>query len=78
MGTGTGNFAIKLARKGLIVSAGDISENLISLTNYKAKQSGVNIDTFCCSASDMVFPPNKVVAIFRMCFKTNHANQSFG
>jgi len=59
VGTGTGNFAIKLAKKGLIVSAGDISENLISLTDYKAKQSGVNIDTFCCSARDMVFPPNE-------------------
>lgn len=58
VGTGTGNCAIKLAKKGLIVSACDISQVLINIAEQKAKKSEVDIDFFCLSVKDILFPPN--------------------
>lgn len=58
VGTGNGNFAIKLAKKGVIVSACDISQILINIAEQKAKKSEVEIDFFCLSVKDISFPPN--------------------
>lgn len=58
VGTGSGHFAIKLAKRGFIVSANDISPTLISIAKQKSIENKVNIDFFCCAVKDLPFPSN--------------------
>jgi len=58
IGTGIGHFAIKLAKRGFIVSANDISPTLISIAKQRSIENKVNIDFFCCAIQDLPFPSN--------------------
>jgi len=58
VGAGIGNLAIKLAKKGLIVSANDISPTLVNMASQKAMENDVDIDFFSCKIEDLSLPIN--------------------
>ena len=58
VGCGTGNFAIKLAKRGLTVSANDISPTLVNIAREKAMENDVDIDFFNCKIKDLSLPRN--------------------
>lgn len=58
IGTGTGRYAIKLAKKGFVVSACDISETLLNIAKTDSRKENVSIDFQHSSVEDLTYPAN--------------------
>ena len=55
VGCGTGNFSLKLARKGCQVTGIDLSEKMLSLARKKAKEEGLPVIFCLMDAADLQF-----------------------
>lgn len=66
VGCGTGNFSIKLARKGCKVIGIDISEEMLDIARKKAKQKGLDIEFHNMDIYNLSFQDNSFDAAFSM------------
>lgn len=66
VGCGTGNFSIKLAKKGCKVVGIDISEEMLDIAREKVRQQGLNIRFYQMDVYDLQFPDEHFDAIFSM------------
>lgn len=56
VGCGTGNFSVKLAHKGAIVTGIDVSEKMLAIAGKKANQEKVNVKFVQMNSLDLQFP----------------------
>lgn len=66
VGCGTGNFSIKLAKKGCVVTGIDISEKMLDIAKAKAASSGLDIDFMKMDVYNLQFPDEHFDAVFSM------------
>jgi ubiquinone/menaquinone biosynthesis C-methylase UbiE len=66
IGCGTGNFSIKLAKKGCKVSGIDLSDKMLILAREKAEKENVPISYYNMSVYDLNFPDQHFDAVFSM------------
>ncbi len=55
-GCGTGNFSLKLARKGCIVTGIDVSQNMLNIAKMKAENDQIKIDFHKMDMHELTFP----------------------
>lgn len=66
IGCGTGNFSIKLAKKGAIVTGIDISENMLSIACKKAAKENLTIHFRTMDSLNLKFPDRAFDGVFSM------------
>ncbi|AZR73334.1 ubiquinone biosynthesis methyltransferase UbiE [Anoxybacter fermentans] len=66
VGCGTGNFSIKLAKKGCKVIGVDISDAMLEIARKKAKSNNLNITFYNMNVYDLDFDDETFDAIFSM------------
>lgn len=66
VGCGTGNFSIKLAHKGALVTGIDISEKMLKTADEKAKKEKLNIKFMKMDSQDLQFPDNHFDGVISM------------
>jgi len=66
VGCGTGNFSIKLAYKGALVTGIDISEKMLRTADKKAKQEKLNINFVKMDSQNLQFPDNYFDGVISM------------
>lgn len=54
IGCGTGTLSLEIARRGYAVTATDLSEEMLSIVEYRAKESNVNLDIFVYDMLDPI------------------------
>lgn len=62
-GCGTGNYSIKLARLGCVVTGVDISEKMLAVARRKAKESGHTINFINCNIESLPFASEQFDAV---------------
>lgn len=65
-GCGTGNFSIKLAKKGYLVTGIDISSDMLKIGWEKCRSKNLNIDFITMDIEKLDFPDNFFDAAFSM------------
>lgn len=65
-GAGTGNFSLKLAKKGAEVTGIDLSEDMLKLAESKVKEEGYNIPFFKRDIFETGFEDESFDAVFSM------------
>lgn len=77
VGCGTGNFSIKLAQKGCVVTGIDISDKMLEIARKKVKESSIDIDFYNMNIYRLEFPDQHFDAVFSMAaFEFIHAPQN--
>lgn len=71
LGCGTGNVAVPLAQKGYRVTALDLSPEMLSLAEQKAREAGVKIIFTCQDMREMVVP-GEFDLVISMCDSMNY------
>lgn len=71
LGCGTGNVAVPLAQKGYRVTALDLSPEMLSLAEHKAREAGVKITFTCQDMREMVMP-GEFDLVISMCDSMNY------
>jgi ubiquinone/menaquinone biosynthesis C-methylase UbiE len=66
VGCGTGNFSIKLAKKGCKVSGIDLSDKMLVLAREKAEKENLHINYYNMNIYDLNFPDEYFDAVFSM------------
>jgi len=66
IGCGTGNFSIKLAKKGCKVTAIDPSKKMLELAREKSARGNLFINYYHMSVYDLKFPDQHFDAVFSM------------
>ena len=66
VGCGTGNFSLKLARKGCLVTGVDISRQMLGAAAEKAAAEGLDIDFQPMDVYELKFPDESFDAVFSM------------
>lgn len=66
VGCGTGNFSLKLARKGCRVTGVDISREMLGAAAEKAAAEGLDIDFQPMDVYELKFPDESFDAVFSM------------
>ena len=66
VGCGTGNFSIKMARKGANVTGIDISEKMLEIARNRASQEELTIEFKKMDSQSLMFPDNFFDAVFSM------------
>jgi len=66
VGCGTGNFSIKLAKKGCKVSGIDLSDKMLTLAREKTEKENLYIDYYHMNVYDLQFPAQHFDAVFSM------------
>jgi len=66
VGCGTGNFSIKLAKKGCKVTGIDLSDKMLILAREKTKKESLHIDYYDMNVYDLNFPDEYFDAVFSM------------
>jgi len=66
IGCGTGNFSIKLAKMGCIVTGIDISDNMLNIARQKAAEENLDIKFLHMDLNDLKFEENEFDAVFSM------------
>ena len=66
IGCGTGNFSIKLAKKGCKVTGIDLSDKMLDLAREKTAKKNLFIDYYNMSVYNIKFPTQHFDAIFSM------------
>jgi len=66
VGCGTGNFSIKLAKKGCMVTGIDISEQMLGIADKKAQMGGFDIEFKKMDVYELEFPDETYDAVFSM------------
>ncbi|MBP8718934.1 MAG: class I SAM-dependent methyltransferase [Candidatus Atribacteria bacterium] len=66
VGCGTGNFSIKLARQGALVTGVDISHKMLTIARKKAKQEKLNITFKKMDSLNLQFPDNYFDSVISM------------
>lgn len=56
VGCGTGNFSIKLAKRGALVTGIDISENMLAVARERIRQEKVQVEFKQMDCQDLQFP----------------------
>jgi len=54
IGCGTGTLSLEIARRGYAVTATDLSEEMLSIVEYRAKESNVDLDIFVYDMLDPI------------------------
>lgn len=65
-GCGTGNFSLKLAKKGCLVTGVDISRAMLAIAEEKARREGENIVFREMDAERLSFPDQSFDGVFSM------------
>src|SRR6056297_173562 len=65
-GCGTGNFSLKLAEKGVMVTGVDISEEMMSIAKRKTAEAGFSIDYKYGDLYELPFGDESFDAVFSM------------
>ncbi|TYB84304.1 MAG: class I SAM-dependent methyltransferase [Kosmotoga sp.] len=76
IGSGTGNYSIWLARKGLYVTAIDESKEMMAISKKKVEKDNLNIDMYLGKAESLPFTENSfdlVVSVTTIEFVDNPA-----
>lgn len=71
VGTGDGTYAIEAAKRGAVVTALDIQQDMLAAAQMRAQESGVSIELKTSSVESLPFPDasfDVVVAITVLCF----------
>ncbi|MGB4440562.1 MAG: class I SAM-dependent methyltransferase, partial [Sedimentibacter sp.] len=63
IGCGTGNFSIKLAKMGCIVTGIDISDNMLNIACQKAEEENLDIKFLHMDLNDLKFKENEFDAV---------------
>lgn len=63
IGCGTGNFSIKLAKRGCRVTGIDISQKMLDVAKDKASQEALDIEFICMDVADLKFADNEFDAV---------------
>lgn len=66
VGCGTGNFSVKLAEKGCVVTGIDISDQMLKKAAAKAAKAGLNIDFHNMDIYNLAFGNNTFDGVFSM------------
>lgn len=66
IGCGTGNFSIKLAKRGCHVTGIDVSEKMLKIARKKACEQKLNIDFINMDVKDLKFADNEFDAAISM------------
>ena len=66
IGCGTGNFSIKLAKKGCRVTGIDLSEKMLDLAREKTARENLLINYYSMSVYNIKFPAGHFDAVFSM------------
>jgi len=66
VGCGSGNFSLKLAHKGAIVTGIDVSEKMLAIAAEKANQERVDIKFVQMNSLDLQFPNEHFDAVISM------------
>ena len=66
VGCGTGNFSIKCAHKGALVTGIDISENMLTIARKKARQEKVKVEFKQMNCQDLQFPEHFFDSVLSM------------
>ena len=66
LGCGTGNFSIKLAKKGCKVTGIDLSDKMLTLAREKAEKENLQINYYNMNVYDLNFPDEYFDAVFSM------------
>jgi len=66
VGCGTGNFSVKLARKGALVTGIDISEKMLAIARRRALQEKLEIDFQQMDNQDLRFPDHFFDSVLSM------------
>ncbi len=66
VGCGTGNFSLKLAKKGCQVTGIDLSDQMLNLAREKTKKENLHIDYYPMNVYDLQFPDQYFDAVFSM------------
>lgn len=71
LGCGTGNVAVPLAKKGFLVTALDLSPEMLALAEHKAREAGVGI-FFTCQDMREFAVPGEFDLVISMCDSMNY------
>ena len=66
VGCGTGNFSVKLAKKGCKVTGIDLSDKMLVLAREKAEKENLHINYYNMNVYDLNFPDEYFDAVFSM------------
>ncbi|MFO7941193.1 MAG: class I SAM-dependent methyltransferase [Bacillota bacterium] len=65
-GCGTGNFSLKLARRGCRVTGVDISPDMLARARYKASEEGLPLRLIRADIADLPLPDDTYDAVYSM------------
>ncbi|MEA1939165.1 MAG: class I SAM-dependent methyltransferase [Candidatus Caldatribacteriota bacterium] len=66
IGCGTGNFSVKLAKKGCKVTSIDLSDKMLNLAREKSAKENLFINYYHMNVYDLKFPDQHFDAVFSM------------
>lgn len=66
VGCGTGNFCIKLAHKGALITGIDLSEKMLTIAQKKAEKEKVDIEFIKMDCQNLQFPDNFFEGVISM------------